>query len=73
MRGNQKRRLKKSSQSKNKNHKSAMSWRPSDKFVLRRRESGAGSVAEWLSSRASLRRPRVWILGTDMAPLVRPR
>ena len=33
---------------------------------------GAGSVAEWLSSRALLRRPRVRILGTDMAPLVRP-
>ena len=34
---------------------------------------GAGSVAEWLSSRAPLRRPRVRILGMDMAPLVRPR
>ena len=34
---------------------------------------GAGSVAEWLSSRAPLRRPRVRILGADMAPLVRPR
>ena len=33
---------------------------------------GAGSVAEWLSSRASLQRPRVRILGADMAPLVRP-
>ena len=32
-----------------------------------------GSVAEWLSSRAPLRRPRVRILGADMAPLVRPR
>ena len=36
-------------------------------------ESGAGSVAEWLSSRAPLQQPRVQILGTDMAPLVRPR
>ena len=34
---------------------------------------GAGSVAEWLSSRALLRRPRVQILGADMAPLIRPR
>ena len=32
----------------------------------------AGSVAEWLSSRALLRRPRVQILGVDMAPLIRP-
>ena len=34
---------------------------------------GAASVAEWLSSRTSLRQPRVRILGADMAPLVRPR
>ena len=36
---------------------------------------GAGPVAEWLSSRALLRRPRVsavQILGVDMAPLIRP-
>ena len=36
----------------------------------------AGPVAEWLSSRAPLRRPRdslVQILGEDMAPLHRPR
>ena len=32
----------------------------------------AGSVAEWLSLRAPLWQHRVWILGTDMAPLVRP-
>ena len=32
----------------------------------------AGSVAEWLSSRAPLRRPRVRLLGADMALLVRP-
>ena len=32
---------------------------------------GAGSVAEWLSSRAPLWWPRVRILGADMAPLVR--
>ena len=35
--------------------------------------SGAGSVAEWLSSRAPLRQPRAQILGADMAPLVRQR
>ena len=34
---------------------------------------GAGSVAEWLRLRAPLRRPRVQILGADMALLVRPR
>ena len=34
---------------------------------------GAGSVAEWLRSHAPLRWPRVRMLGTDMAPLVRPR
>ena len=37
---------------------------------------GAGPMAEWLSLRAPLRRPRVLlvrILGVDMAPLVRPR
>ena len=33
---------------------------------------GAGSVAKWLSSRSPLQRPRVQILGVDMAPLVRP-
>ena len=33
---------------------------------------GASSVAEWLSSCTPLRRPRVRILGVDMAPLVRP-
>ena len=33
---------------------------------------GAGSVAEWLSSRALLQRPRVRILGMGMALLVRP-
>ena len=35
----------------------------------------AGPVAEWLSLRTLLRRPRVslvWILGEDMAPLIRP-
>ena len=43
-------------------------------FVLVHKElGGAGSVAEWLSSRAPLQRPRVRILGADMAPLVRPR
>ena len=39
-------------------------------------KTGAGPVAEWLSSCAPLLRPRVslvWILGTDMAPLIRPR
>ena len=37
---------------------------------------GAGPVAEWLSSRAPLWRPRVSpvrILGADMAPLIRPQ
>ena len=36
---------------------------------------GAGPVAAWLSSRAPLWQPRVslvWILGSDMAPLIRP-
>ena len=36
----------------------------------------AGPIAEWLSSCAPLQWPRVtlvWILGADMAPLVRPR
>uniref|UniRef100_A0A9L0R703 Uncharacterized protein n=1 Tax=Equus caballus TaxID=9796 RepID=A0A9L0R703_HORSE len=40
------------------------------------RRKEAGPVAEWLSSRAPLERPRVslvWILGVDMAPVVRPR
>ena len=35
-------------------------------------ETVAGSMAEWLSSRAPLRRPRVHILSVDMALLVRP-
>ena len=37
------------------------------------KDSGAGPVAGWLSSRAPLRQTRVspvWILGTDMAPLI---
>ena len=37
--------------------------------------SGASPVAEWLSSRALLGCPRVslvWILGTDMALLIKP-
>ena len=36
---------------------------------------GTGPMAKWLSSHALLRRPRVlwvWILGVDMAPLIRP-
>ena len=36
---------------------------------------GADPIVEWLSSCAPLRRPRVspvWILGADMAPLIRP-
>ena len=36
-------------------------------------DCGAGSVAEWLSSRAPLRQPRVQIPGADMEPLVRLR
>ena len=35
--------------------------------------SGASSVAEWLNSCDPLRRPRVRILGGDMALLVGPR
>ena len=37
---------------------------------------GPGPMAEWLSSRSLLQRPRVplvQILGMDMAPLIRPR
>ena len=41
--------------------------------LLRNIAMGAGSVAEWLSSRAPLRRPRVRVLGADMALLVGPR
>ena len=40
------------------------------------RKIGAGPVDKWLRSRAPLWRPRVllvWILGVDMAPLIRPR
>ena len=42
---------------------------------FKRKKSGAGHVAEWLSSRTLLQRPRVSlvrILGADMAPLIRP-
>ena len=41
-----------------------------------KKEGGAGPMAEWLSSRALLRRPRVLLvqtLGMDMALLIRPR
>ena len=41
--------------------------------LLKLKELGASSVAEWLSLRARLRGPRVRILGGDMAPLLRPR
>ena len=37
--------------------------------------TGAGPVAEWLSLRAPLWRPRVssvWILGADLTPLIKP-
>ena len=37
---------------------------------------GAGPTAEWLSLYTPLRRPRIspiWILGTDLAPLIKPR
>ena len=37
--------------------------------VITNIDPGASSVAEWLSSHAPLWQPRVWILGTDMAPL----
>ena len=43
------------------------------KLLKNSNELGAGSTAEWLSSRAPLWWPRVQIVGTDMAPLVRPR
>ena len=35
-------------------------------------DSGPCPVAEWLGLHALLWQPRVRILGTDMAPLVRP-
>ena len=44
-------------------------------FVIKKKISGASPVAEWLSSRAPLQRPRispVQILSVDMARLVRP-
>ena len=41
------------------------------KQYLKDDDAGAGSVAEWLNSHAPLRRPRVQILGEDMAPLLR--
>ena len=44
-------------------------------YVVGQRFCGASPVAKWLSSRTPLRRPRVSpvrILGTDMAPLIRP-
>ena len=37
-----------------------------------KKKLGAGPMAEWLSSRALLQRPRV-SLGVDVAPLIRPR
>ena len=42
-------------------------------YSLSKESQGAGSMAEWLSLRAPLRRPRVQILGADVAPLVGPR
>ena len=44
-----------------------------NKVLLENNHAGAGSIAKWLSSRAPQRRPRVRILGADMAPLIRPR
>ena len=44
-------------------------------FSLEKQYSRTGPVATWLSSRAPLWRPRVWlvrILGTDIAPFIRP-
>ena len=44
-------------------------------LCIKIKELGTGLVAEWLSSHAPLRRPRVLlvrILNEDMAPLVRP-
>ena len=46
-----------------------------NKKVVKNVVIGAGPVAEWLSSHTPLQWPRVllvWILGTDMPPLVRP-
>ena len=43
--------------------------------LLKSIDEGASLLAEWLSSRAPLQRPRVLlvrILGADMAPLIRP-
>ena len=43
--------------------------------VTKKLPTWAGPLAKWLSSCALLRRPRVlpvWILGVDMAPLLRP-
>ena len=42
-------------------------------LVLKIGKNGAGLVAEWLSLRPPLQWPRVPILGTDMALLVRSR
>ena len=44
------------------------------KNILKNNGYGAGPVAEWLSSRALHRLPRVllvWILSLDMAPLTK--
>ena len=44
-------------------------------FISSKMYSGAGPVAEWLSSRALLQRPRispVRILGGDLALLIKP-
>ena len=45
---------------------------PKQKKFNNLKRQRAGPVAEWLSSHAPLQRPRVQILGADMAPLVRP-
>ena len=42
-------------------------------FIFKSQTLGAGSMAKWLSSRTPQWRPRVWILGADMALLFRPR
>ena len=40
--------------------------------ALRKKNVGAGPVAEWLSSCTLLQQPKVRILGADMALLIRP-
>ena len=57
------------------NVESQFSYKERIYYLLANLNLGAGPVAEWLNSRALLPRPRVSpvrILGTEMAPLIRP-